>query len=81
VNNNAYYASNAQSTGHQSNQKAEYVWQSGVDSNQDNTMYLYSASTAGAITQVQSLANPNAQGNTYVLSLTAYPGRAGQNKQ
>jgi hypothetical protein len=80
VNNNAYYASNAQSTGHQSNQKAEYVWQSGVDSNLDNTMYLYKVTPAGAISQALSVANPDAQGNTYVLSLIAFPGRHGSNK-
>jgi len=79
VNSAAYYASNCQSTGHQSNQKNEYVWQSGVSSSLVNTMNLYKVTTGGTITQVQSLPNPNGNGNTFVLTLVAYPGRHGHN--
>jgi len=75
----AFYASNAQSTGHQSNQKTEYLWQSGVSSSLDNTMNLYKVSTAGAITSVQTLPDPNGAGQTFVLTLIAFPGRHGSN--
>jgi hypothetical protein len=81
VNSSAFYASNVQSTGHQGIPRNEYVWQSGVNSSLNNTMNLYSISgNSGAVSLVQSLPNPNAQGNTYVLTLVAFPGRHGTNK-
>jgi hypothetical protein len=81
VNSAAFYASSCQSTGHQSNPKNEYVWQSGVNSSLQNTMYYYLINGAtGAVSLVQSKSNTAAQGNTYVLTLAAWPGRHGLNK-
>jgi hypothetical protein len=80
VNSSAFYASNCQSTGHQSNQKNEYVFQSGVNSSLQNTMNLYSVSTSGAVSLVQSKSNAAAQGNTYVLTIAVWPGRHATNK-
>jgi len=79
VNSSAFYASNCQSSSHQSHQRNEFVFQSGVNSSLQNTMYLYKVTTAGAVTQVQSLPNAAAQGNTFVLTLAVWPGRHGTN--
>jgi hypothetical protein len=71
------FCSNVQSTGHAATQGAEFLWQSCSGSNEDNTTYEYSVSTAGggSITLFKSYPNPQAQGNTFVLSLIAYPKR------
>jgi hypothetical protein len=71
VNPAAYYASNAQDF---TNGAIQYVWQSGVTSAAVNTMYLYKWNGIVFVSVggwPKSLANPNAHGTSYVLSLQA----------
>lgn len=69
----AFYCGNVQSTGQRAVQQGEFLWQSCADSAQRNTEYVYQVSPQGIARRGISLANPNAQGNTFVFSTIAWP--------
>jgi hypothetical protein len=71
VNNAAYYASNAATASAGTTGGA--LFQGGVDSNANNTVYLYKVSGT-TLTQVGSVANTAAAGS-FALSLTSLTGR------
>jgi WD40 repeat protein len=71
VNNAAYYASNASTVS--AGQTGGGIWQSGVNSNADNTVYVYTLSGT-TLTNVGSVANTAAAGS-YALSIGGLGGR------
>jgi hypothetical protein len=72
-----YKCSNVQSISRAASVVHDFIWQSASTSGQVNTMYLYKV-TSGVFAAAQpfaSLANPNANGTSFVRSLVAFPTR------